>query len=108
MNISSRMFIHENELVDPFMADLKSLVILEPIQYLLRAPFLADQSFDHEPGGGFYAIPGFLAPVQSKLLSLFGSITFLSTITPKFSADRRFGEPSSAYPSRQLVLALLF
>ena len=90
MEISSRLFIHENVLVDPFMADLKTVVILEPIRYLLRAPFLADQCFDHDPGGDFYAIPGFLAPVQSKLLSLLGSITFLSTITSKFSADRGF------------------
>ena len=90
MEISSRMFIHENVLVDPFMADLKTVVVLEPIRYLLRAPFLADQRFDQSPGGGFYAIPGFLASVQSKLLGLFGSITFLSTITSKFSADRGF------------------
>ncbi len=46
MEISSSMFIHENVLVDPFMADLKAVIILEPIRYLLRAPFLADQPFD--------------------------------------------------------------
>ena len=55
------MFIHENVLVDPFMADLKTAVHLEPIRYLLRAPFLADQCLDQDPGEGFYAIPGFLA-----------------------------------------------
>ena len=90
MEISSSMFIHENVLVDPFMADLKTMVILEPIRYLLRAPFLADQCFDQDPGGGCYAIPGFLAPVQSKLLSLLGPVTFLSTIASEFSADRGF------------------
>ncbi len=90
MEISTSAFIQENVLVDPFMDDLKAIITLEPIRYLLRAPFLADQCFDHVPGGGFYAIPGFLASVQSKLLSLLGSITFLSTITSKFSADRGF------------------
>jgi len=90
MEISSRMFIHENVLVDPFMADLKIVVFLEPIRYLLRAPILADQRFDQDPGGGCYAIPGFLTSVQSKLMSLLGSITFLSTIAPEFSADRGF------------------
>ena len=84
------MFIHENVLIDPFMADLKAVIILEPIRSLLRAPFLADQHFDQGPGGDFYAIPGFLTPVQSKLMSLFGSVTFLSTIASKFSADRGF------------------
>ena len=84
------MFIHENVLIDPFMADLKTVVILEPIRCLLRAPFLADQHFDQGPGGGIYAISGFLASVPSKLMSLLGSITFLSTIASKFSADRGF------------------
>ena len=90
MEISSRMFIHENVLVDPFMADLKTVVHLEPIRYLLRAPFLADQRFDQDPGGGCYAIPGFLASVQSKLMSLLWSITSQPTITSKFSADCGF------------------
>ena len=84
------MLIHENVLVDPFMADLKTVVHLEPIRYLLRAPFLADHGFDQDPGGGFYAIPGFLASVQRKLMSLLGSITFQSTIASKFSADCGF------------------
>jgi hypothetical protein len=90
MEISSRMFIHENVLVDPFMADLKIVVFLEPVRCLLRAPFLADQRFDQDPGEGFYAIPGFLTSVQSKLLSLLGSVTFLSTMASEFSADRGF------------------
>jgi hypothetical protein len=89
MEISSRMFIHENVLVDPFMADLKAVIILEPIRYLLRAPFLTDQPFDQDPGEGFYAIPGFLASVQSKLMSLLWSISFQPTIASQFSANRR-------------------
>jgi hypothetical protein len=90
MEISSSVFIHENVLVDPLMTDLKAVVLLEPIRYLLRAPVLAHQRFDKDPGGGIYAIPGFLASVQSKLMSLLGSITFQSTIASKFSADRGF------------------
>ncbi len=90
MEISSRMFIHENVLIDPFMADLKTVVHLEPIRYLLWAPFLTDQRFDQDPGGRFDAIPCFLAFVQSKLMSLLGSITFLSTIASHFSADSGF------------------
>ena len=84
------MFIHENVLVDPLMTDLKTVVHLEPIRYLLRAPVLADQRFDQDPGGGFYAIPGFLTSVQSKLMSLLGSITSQPTIASDFSADRGF------------------
>jgi hypothetical protein len=87
MKISSSMFIHENVLIDPFMADLKTVVHLEPSRYLLRAPFLADQCFDQDPGGGFYAIPCFLASVQSKLMSLFRAISFQSTIASQFPAD---------------------
>jgi hypothetical protein len=87
MEISPRMFIHENVLVDPFMADLKIVVFLEPIRYLLRAPFLADQCFDQDPGESFYAIPGFLASIQGKLMSLLWPITFQSTIASEFSAD---------------------
>ena len=90
MEISSRMFIHENVLVDPLMTDLETVVFLEPIRDLLRAPFLADQCFDQDPGGGCYAIPGFLTSVQSKQMSLFRSITFQSTIASEFSADRGF------------------
>ena len=90
MEISSRMFIPENVLVDPFMADLKTVVILKPIRYLLRAPILADQCFDQDPDRSFYLISDFLASVQCKLMSLLGSITFLSTIASHFSADRGF------------------
>jgi hypothetical protein len=90
MKISSRMFIHENVLVDPFMADLKIVVFLEPIRYLLRAPFLADQRFDPDPGEGIYAIQRFLASVQSKLMSLLWPITFMPTIASELSADRGF------------------
>ena len=88
MEISASMFIHENVLVDPLMADLKTVVILEPIRYLLRAPFLADQRFDQDPGGGWSAILGFHTSVQSKLMCLLGSITFQPTIVSKFCADR--------------------
>ncbi len=90
MEISSSMFIHENVLVDPFMADLKVVVFLEPIRYLLRAPFLADQCLNQDPGEGIYAIQRFLASVQSKLMSLLWPITFLPTIASEFSADRGF------------------
>ena len=89
MEISSRMFIHENVLVDPFMADPETVVRLETIRHLLRAPFLADQRFGQDPGKGIYAIQRFLASVQRKLVRLLGSITFLSTIASQFSADRR-------------------
>ncbi len=88
MEISSRMFIHENVLVDPLMTDLNTVVILEPIRYLLWAPFLADQCFDQDPGGSSYAILDFLASFQSKLLRLLGPISFQSTIASHFSADR--------------------
>ncbi len=84
------MFIHENVLVDPLMTDLKTVVLLEPIRNLLRAPVLADQCFDQDPGGGFYAIPGFLTSVQCKLMSLLGEISSQPTIASDFSADRGF------------------
>ena len=58
------MFIHEYVLKDPFMAELETVVILEPIRYILRAPFLKDQCFDQDPGGSCLAMPGFLAFVQ--------------------------------------------
>ena len=90
MEISARMFVHENVLVDPFMADLKTVVLAEPIRYLLRAPVLTDQRFDQAPGGGFNAVPSFLPSVQSKLMSLLGAITFQPAIASKFPADRGF------------------
>ncbi len=89
MEISSRMFIHEKVLIDPFMTDLKAVVHLEPIRHLLRAPFLADQRFDQDPGGFSYAILGFLTSVRSKLMSLLWSISFQPTIASQFSANRR-------------------
>ena len=84
------MFVHENVLIDPFMADLKTVVLPEPIRYLLRTPVLTDQRFDQDPGGGFNAIPGFLTSVQSKLMSLLGAITFQRAIASKFPTDRGF------------------
>lgn len=81
------MFIHQNVLIDPVMDYLKSVVLLAPMRYLLRAPLLADQSFDQDPGGGFYTIPGFLTSVQSKPMSLLGSIAFQSVIAPDLVSD---------------------
>lgn len=90
MKIPSGMLIRKNVLVDPFMADLKTVALLEPARYLPRVPFMADQCFDQDPGGDLYVIPGFRTPVQSKLMSLLGSITFQSTIASEFSANRGF------------------
>jgi hypothetical protein len=36
----------------------------------------ADQRFDQDPGGGFYAKPGLVASVQSKPMSLLGRYPF--------------------------------
>ncbi len=90
MQISSGLLIHENVLIDPFVADLKTVVLFQPTRCLFRAPVLAEQCFDQGPGGDFDAILGFLASVQTKLMCLFGSISFHSTITSQFSADRGF------------------
>ena len=91
------MFIHEYVLKDPFMAELETVVILEPIRYILRAPFLKDQCFDQDPGGSCYAMPGFLAFVQSKLMSLLGLLTYQSTIASMFFADREFMNLDKSY-----------
>jgi len=80
------MFIYEDVLVDLFITDLKAVVLQKPIRELLRVPFLADQRFDYDPGGCFYAKPGLVASIQNKLMSLLGSISFQSTIAPQFSA----------------------
>jgi hypothetical protein len=69
---------------------LKTVVVYAPIRYLLRAPFLADQHFDQDPGGGRYSIPSFLASVQNNLMSLLGSITLQPTIASEFSAHCGF------------------
>ena len=81
------MFIHQNVLIDPRVDYLRSVDLLAPMRYLLRAPPLADQSFDQDPGGDFYAIPGFLTSVQSKPMSLLGSIAFQSVIAPDLVSD---------------------
>jgi hypothetical protein len=75
------------------MTDLKTVILFEPTRYLLRAPVLADQHFDQDPGGGFYTVPGFLTSAQRKLMSLLGSIPFQTAIPPKFSADRGLMNP---------------
>jgi len=103
MKIPSGTLIRKNVLVDPFMADFKTIVILEPARYLLRALVLADQHFDQDPGAGFDAIPGLLTSVQSKLMSLLGSITPQPTIASKFPADRGFMNPDNACNVRLFV-----
>jgi hypothetical protein len=93
MKISASMFIRENVLVDPFMTDLKAIVVLEPARYLLRAQVLADQRFDQDPGGGFYTVPDFLTSIQRKLMGLLRSIAFQHTIASEFSANRGLMNP---------------
>jgi hypothetical protein len=70
MKIPSGTFIRKNVLVDPFMTDPKTVVVLEPFRYLLRTPILIDQGFDQDPGGGSDARGCFLASAQRKLVSL--------------------------------------
>jgi hypothetical protein len=72
MEISSGLLIHDNVLIDPFVADLKTVVLFEPTRYLFRAPVLAVQRFDQGPSGGFDATLGFRASVQTKWMCLFG------------------------------------
>ncbi len=90
MEISSGLFIHKYVLIDPLVADLKTVVLFQPTRCLFRAPVLAEQCFDQGPGGDFDATLAPLASVQTKLMRLFGSISFHSTITSQFSADRGF------------------
>jgi hypothetical protein len=88
MEISSGVLIRENVLVDPFMTDLKTIVLLEPPRYLLRAPVLLDQYFGQDPCGCIDAIFGFLASGQCKLMGLLRSISFQSAIPSKLFTDR--------------------
>ena len=103
MKISSGLFIAENVLVDPFMADLYSEVLPEPARHLLRAPVLADQCFDQNPSRGFDAAPSLLPSVQSKLMCLFGSIASQTPIPTQLPADRRLMNPDKVRNFRLVV-----
>lgn len=103
MKISSGLFICEDVLINPFMADLHTEILSEPTRDLLRTPFLADQRFDQDPGGRSNPTSCFLASAQSKLVSLFGSAASLPTIASQFSADRGFVNPNKACNLRLVV-----
>lgn len=90
MKISTGLFILENVLIDPLVADWNAEMLSKPARDLLGAPLLAYQPFNPLPGSVCDAIVSFLASVQSKLVSLFGSIAFQSTVPSQFSADGGF------------------
>ena len=50
VEISSSVFIRQDVLVDPFVADTDALGLLEPAGNLLRAPILTDEELDQSPG----------------------------------------------------------
>jgi len=86
MQVASRLFVLENVLVDPLMDDLDSEVLLQPARDLLRAPFLADQHVNLDPGGVRSARAGYVATPQGKLMGLLRSITSQPTIASQLSA----------------------
>ena len=87
MKISSSMFICENVLVDPFMADLKTIVVLEPARHLLRSQVKADQSFDQSPGRGIYERFCLATSAQCQFMGLFRAVSFQPTIASQFSTN---------------------
>ena len=89
MEISSSAFVGENVLVNPFVTDMKTAILIEPTRYLLWAPFLADHGFDHDPNDFMNSIFRFLASAHRKLMGLFGSISFQPSIPSELSADCR-------------------
>jgi len=72
------------------MTDLRSVIFLEPMRCLLQTQVLVAQCFGHDPSRGFNPIPGFLASVQSKLMSLPRSIASQSTIPSELIAGRGY------------------
>jgi hypothetical protein len=93
MKISTGSFICENVLVDPFMANLKAIVVLEPARHLLRAQVQAYQDFDQSPGRGIDERFSLTTSAQCQFMGLFRPVSFQPTIASQFSTNRGFMNP---------------
>ncbi len=90
MEISAIMFCCENVLKDPFMTDLKTVVVLESIRYLLRIQVIADQSFGQIPSRGINEKSYLATSAQCQFMCLLRSGSFQPTVASKLYADRGF------------------
>jgi hypothetical protein len=69
---ASCIFICHDVLADPFMADPKDQVHLEPYRNLFRTPVLANEELDQSPGVGSNWLFGFPTSLPCYVMYFFG------------------------------------
>jgi hypothetical protein len=91
MQRTTNKFIFKKVLVNPFMADGDSQILLHPTAYLFWTPLFAKQLFYIGPGTAIYTRTNFsLVSLFCKCISLFGAIAPTTPISFKFSTYCRF------------------
>jgi len=87
IEFTTRRFVLENVVVDPFMTDTNGVYRLKPVTDLLGAPFLVQQPLN--PGSDRFIEVGLhlgLATLYGKMLRLPGSIALQATVALQFAA----------------------
>src|SRR3990170_7819093 len=87
---AARSFVFENILVDPFMADTDTLLLLQPARDLFGAPVLPQQFLHQSPQLIRNPWHGFSPAFQSQAVRLLWAITALTFIPAQLSADGGF------------------
>jgi hypothetical protein len=83
------MFICQDVLVDPLMADPKGQVRLEPCRDLLRAPVLMDQELDQSPVRENNVRFGSPTSLPRHVMGLLRTVAAHSAIAPQLATDSR-------------------
>ena len=74
VQITSRLFISQNVLIDPLMTDLNVVVFQQPARDLFRAPIQTKSIFNQRPGFRWDLRLTLPAPAQRQAMRLLRSV----------------------------------
>ena len=87
VKVAASLFIGQNVLINPSMADLDALALLHPSRYLFRTPIFSQFLFYHFPGRHRDPWLGFRPATDRFLMCLLWTIAALTCIPMQLSTD---------------------
>src|SRR4030066_791992 len=93
IQLTSRLFVHQDVLVNPLMTDLDRIEPLQPSRDLLRAPIQTKLRFDQIPCFWQNVKMAVIAATKRLVMSLLRTVASLPTISSQLSTYSGFVRP---------------
>jgi hypothetical protein len=90
VQITTRLFVLQDVLINPLMTDLAMLLVQQPARNLCGAPIQTDLGFAQRPICSWDPVLTLPAPAQRQALGLLGALAPLTTITAQLATERGF------------------